>query len=151
MIAAQHTCKGLLRIILPDDMVTVNLEVMTLTGVHVYKRDSNCIEKRYFPWNEENTPPHSFMKKVRETQRDKFREFLESLLDDLVPNSRPKSLCKCPKLANSQNAQISSKQGTSNSDNTQGRQNINDNISITVRKMQVQAQKCQDCNKYIKN
>ena len=100
MLAAQHNCKGLLRIILADDMVTVNLEVMTLTGVHVYKRDRNCIEKRFFPWNEENTPSHEFFKKVRETQWEKSREFLESLLDhDLVPNFRPKSPCKCPKLA----------------------------------------------------
>ena len=68
MIAAQHNFEGLLRIILPDDMVTVNLEVMTLTVVHMYKRDMNCIEKGYFPWNEENTPPHEFLKKVRETQ-----------------------------------------------------------------------------------
>ena len=30
MIAAQHNCEGLLKFILPDDMVTVNLEVMTL-------------------------------------------------------------------------------------------------------------------------
>ena len=46
MTAAQHNCEGLLRIILPGDTVTVNLEVMTFTGVHVYKRDRNCIEKR---------------------------------------------------------------------------------------------------------
>ena len=39
MIAAHHTCEGLLKFILPDDMVTVDLEVMMLTGVHVYKRD----------------------------------------------------------------------------------------------------------------
>ena len=45
MIAVQHNCKGLLKCILPDDTVTVDLEVMTLTGVHVYKRDRNCIEK----------------------------------------------------------------------------------------------------------
>ena len=45
MIAAQHNCKGLLKFILPDDMVTVDLEVMTFTGGHVYKRDRNYIEK----------------------------------------------------------------------------------------------------------
>ena len=142
MIAAQHNCEGLLRIFLPDDMVTVNLEVMTLTGVYVHKRGRNCIQKRYFPWNEENTPLHKFLKKVRETQGEKCRKFLELLLDqDLVPNFRPKSPCKCSKLAkpaNGQNIQISSKQGDSNSDNTQDRQNIDGNIPITVRKMLVQ-------------
>ena len=85
------------------------------------------------------------MKKVGETHREKSREFLELLLDqDLVPNFRPKSPCKCPKLtkpADSYNNQITSKQGASNFDNTQGRQNINDNIPITVGKMQAQAQK----------
>ena len=45
MIAAQHNCEGLLKIILPDDTVTIDLEVMILTGVQVYKRDRNCIEK----------------------------------------------------------------------------------------------------------
>ena len=41
IIAAQHNYEGLQKFILPDDMVTVDLEVMTLTGVHVYKRDRN--------------------------------------------------------------------------------------------------------------
>ena len=49
LIATQHTCKGLLKLILPDDTVTVDLEVMTFTGVHVYRKDRNCVEKRFFP------------------------------------------------------------------------------------------------------
>ena len=49
MIAFLHNCKGLLKLILPDNMVTVDLEVITLTGVHEYKNDRNCIEKRFFP------------------------------------------------------------------------------------------------------
>ena len=49
LIAAQHTCKGLLNFILPDDTVTVDLEVMTLTGVHVHRKDGNSVEKRFFP------------------------------------------------------------------------------------------------------
>ena len=48
MIAAQHTWEVLLKFILPDDTVTVDLEGMTLTGVHVYKRDKNCIENVFF-------------------------------------------------------------------------------------------------------
>ena len=48
MIAAQHKWKGLLRIILPDNTVTVNLEIMTLTGVHVYRRDRNCIKRGFY-------------------------------------------------------------------------------------------------------
>ena len=38
MIAAQLTCEGLLKFILSDDTLTVDLEVMTLTGVHIYKK-----------------------------------------------------------------------------------------------------------------
>ena len=34
MIAAQHNCEGLLKFILPDDTVTIDLEVMTMTRVH---------------------------------------------------------------------------------------------------------------------
>ena len=64
-IAAHHACERLLKFILLDHMVTVHLEV---TGVHVYKRDKNCIEKWFFPWSGENTPPPEFLRKVRETQ-----------------------------------------------------------------------------------
>ena len=49
MMADQHNCKGLLKFILPDDTVTVDLEVMTLTGVHVYRKDRNCSEKKVSP------------------------------------------------------------------------------------------------------
>ena len=60
LIADQHTHKGLLKFTLPDDTVTVDIEVMTLTGVHVYRKDRNSVEKRFFPWSEENTPPPEF-------------------------------------------------------------------------------------------
>ena len=63
MTAAQHICEGLL-----NDTLTVDLEVMTLTRVHVYKRDKNCIEKLFFPWSEQNTPLPEFLRKVREIQ-----------------------------------------------------------------------------------
>ena len=45
LITVQHSCKGLLKFVLPKDTVTVDLEVMTLTGVHVYKKDKNNLEK----------------------------------------------------------------------------------------------------------
>ena len=60
--------------ILPDDTVTVDLEVMTLTGVHVYKRDKNCIKKQFSPWCEENTPPPEFLRK--KLGRPKEREIM---------------------------------------------------------------------------
>ena len=49
LITAQHTCKGLLKFILPNDMVTVDLEVMTLTGVHTYRKDRNNVETHSTP------------------------------------------------------------------------------------------------------
>ena len=45
LITVQHACKGLLKFILPKDTVTVDLEVVTLTGVHIYKKDKNNVEK----------------------------------------------------------------------------------------------------------
>ena len=35
-MAAQHNCEGLLKFILPDDTVTVGMEVIILTGIHIY-------------------------------------------------------------------------------------------------------------------
>ena len=40
---------GLLKFILPKDLETVDLEVMTLTGVHIYKKDKNNLEKMILP------------------------------------------------------------------------------------------------------
>ena len=41
LVTVQHSCDGLLKFILPKDMVTVDLEVMTLTGAHIYKQHKN--------------------------------------------------------------------------------------------------------------
>ena len=91
MMAAQHNCEELLKFVLPDDTVTVDIEVMTLTGIHTYRQDKHCSEKSFIPWREENTPPPAFLKRVRETQTKKSKEFLESIFDqDLEPNFRPK-------------------------------------------------------------
>ena len=100
MIAAQHTCEGHLKFIFPDDTMTVDLEVMTLSGVHVYRGDKKCSEKQFFPWSEENIPPPEFLRIVRETQGKRNKEFLESLLNqELIPYFRPKSPHKCPNFA----------------------------------------------------
>ena len=49
MMAAQNICEGLLKFILPDDMVTVDMEVMTLTGIHIYRQDKHFSEKSCIP------------------------------------------------------------------------------------------------------
>ena len=98
MMAVQHGCEGLLRFILLDNTVTVDIEVMTLKGVHIFKQDKHSSEKSFIPWSEENTHPTAFLKRVREMQTKNSKEFLEAILDqDLTPNFRPKQPCRCPK------------------------------------------------------
>ena len=140
MMAVQHSCEGLLRFILPDDTVTVDMNVMTLTGVHIFRQDKHFSEKSFIPLSEENTPPPEFLKRVRKTQTRKSKEFLESILDrDLEPNFRPKHPCSCPKVAklsDNQLVQVSNLKMTINFKET-----INDNIPLTVRSMEAQAPK----------
>ena len=100
MMAVQHSCEGLLTFILPDNTVTVDMEVMTLTGVHTFQQDKHFNEKSFIPWSKENTLHFAFLKRVKETQTKKSKDFLESGLDqDLEPNFRPKYPCRCPKVA----------------------------------------------------
>ena len=83
MMVIQHSCEGLLRFILPDDTVTIDMEVMTLKGLHIFRQDKHYNEKIFFPWSEDNTPPSSFLKRARETQTKASKEFLESVLDQI--------------------------------------------------------------------
>ena len=54
----------------------------------------------FIPWCEDNKPPSSFLKRVRETQKQTSKEYLETVLDqELQPNCRPKCPCTCPKVA----------------------------------------------------
>ena len=99
MRVIQHGCEGLPRFIIPDNTVTVDMEVMTFKDVHIFRQDKNSKEKTFIPCNEDNTPPSSFLNRVRETQNKTSKEFLESVLDqDLQPNFRPKHPCTCPKV-----------------------------------------------------
>ena len=93
MTVVHHTCEGFLRFFLPEDTVTVDMEVMTLKGIHIFQQDKNSNEKTFIPWSEHNKPPLSFLKRLRDTQNKPTKEFLESMLD------RPKTTCKCPKIA----------------------------------------------------
>ena len=49
LITIHHDNEGLLTIMLPKDTVNVDLEVMTLTGIHVNKKDKSNLEKKIFP------------------------------------------------------------------------------------------------------
>ena len=81
MMVIQHGCEGLLRFIVPDDTVTVDIEIMTLKDIHIFKQDKNSSEKTFIPWSEDNKPPSSFLKRVRESQKTTSKEFLELVLD----------------------------------------------------------------------
>ena len=107
MMAVQHSCEGLLRFILLDDTVTVDMEVLTLKGVHIFKQDKHSSEKSFIPCSEENTPPPAFVKRVRETQMKNSKEFLGSILDqDLESNFRSKQPCRYPKVARLLDSQL---------------------------------------------
>ena len=81
MIITQHTCKGLLSFIILEDTMTVDMEITTLKGIHIFRQDKNSNEKVFIPWSEDNTTPSSFLKRLRETQSKPSAEFLESFLD----------------------------------------------------------------------
>ena len=58
-----------------DDTVTVNVKVMTLTGIYIYRQDRNSSEKSFIPWSEENMSPPGFLKRVRENQAEYQKNF----------------------------------------------------------------------------
>ena len=86
--------KDSLRLILSDDTVTVDMEVMTLKGGHIFKQDKHSGEKGFIPWSK-NTPPPAFLKESKEDTAQKL--FLEVIFDqDLTPNFRPKQPWEMP-------------------------------------------------------
>ena len=140
MMAVQHSCDGFLRFILPDNTVTIDIEVMTLLGVHIFKQDKHSGEKSFIPWSEENTPPPAFLKRERETLTKKSKEFLESILDkDLEPNFRPKHPCRCPKVAKFSDEDFV--QDAKLVRTTNSKETVKDNIPKTVRSMEEPAPK----------
>ena len=99
MTVSQHTCKGLLWFTLPKDTVTADMEVMTLKGTSIFRQDKHSNEKTFIPWNEDNKPPSSFLKRLKETQDKPSRDFLESVMGwNLEPKYRPRHYCTCPKV-----------------------------------------------------
>ena len=81
MTIVHYTSEGFLKFVLPEDTVIVDMEVMTLKGIHIFWQVKNSNEKMFIPWSEHNKPPSSFLKRLRETQDKPSKEFLESMLD----------------------------------------------------------------------
>ena len=74
MMAVHNSYKGLLRFILLADTVTIDMEVMTLLGIYIFKQEKHISEKNFIPWSKENMPPPAFLKRVRETQTKNSKE-----------------------------------------------------------------------------
>ena len=101
MTVVHHQCKGFLKFLVPEDTVTIDMEVMTLKGIHIFRQDRHPNEKKFIPWTDHNKPPSSFLKRLRDTQGTPSKEFLETIVGrNLDENFRPKTPCKCPKVAN---------------------------------------------------
>ena len=62
MTVIHHPYKGFLKFVLPEDTVTVDMEVMTLKGIHIFWQDKHSNEKLFIPWSEHNNSP------LRDTQ-----------------------------------------------------------------------------------
>ena len=100
MTVIHHQCKGFLKFVIPEDTMTVDMEVMTLKGIHIFWQDKHSNEKMFILWSNHNKPPSSFLKIIRDTQGTPSKEFLETLVDrNLDKKFRPKIPCKCPKVA----------------------------------------------------
>ena len=74
-MAVQHSCERLLRFVLPDNNLTVDMEVINLTGVYIFLQDKHFNEKRFISWSK-YAPPPAFLKRVKENQTKKSKEFL---------------------------------------------------------------------------
>ena len=100
MTVVHHQCQGFLKFVIPEDTMTIAMEVITLKGIHIFWQDKHSNEKMFIPWSDHNKPPSFFLKRLRDTQDTPSKEFLETLVDrNLDENFRPKTPCKCPKVA----------------------------------------------------
>ena len=99
--------KDFLRFILPEDTETVDMEVMTLKGLYIFRQDKHSNEKTFIPWSEDHKPPSSFLMRLRETLDKPSRDFLQSVVDkNLEPSYRPRHYCTCPKVAKLSDIQV---------------------------------------------
>ena len=76
-----------LTLTLPDDMVTVNLDVKTLKGQYTYSLTSNYTDLSFNPWSEDLQPSETFMIIVREAQIEPNSYYLEMIMDQSLVNN----------------------------------------------------------------
>ena len=59
MTVMQHNCEGLLRFIILDDTVTIDIEIMTLKGIHILNKIRTPVRKlSSLGVKTTNPPPH---------------------------------------------------------------------------------------------
>ena len=58
MMVIQQICEGLIRFIVPDDTVTIDMEIMTFKGIHIFKQDKNSRRKPLSPGVKTISLPH---------------------------------------------------------------------------------------------
>ena len=68
MTVVHHQCEGFLTFVIQEDNVTIDMEVMTLKGIHIFRQDRHSNEKTFIPWSDHNKHPSSFLKRLRDTQ-----------------------------------------------------------------------------------
>ena len=91
MTVIHHQCKGLLKFVVLEDTMTIDMEVMTLKGNHIFWQDKHSNEKTFIPWSDHSKPP-SFFKETKRTKGTPSKEFLETLVDrNLDKKFRPKT------------------------------------------------------------
>ena len=49
MTVVHHQCEGFLKFVIPEDSMTIDMEVMTLKGIHIFRQDRNSNEKTFIP------------------------------------------------------------------------------------------------------
>ena len=76
-----------LTLTLPDDTVTVNLDVETLKGQYTYSMTNNYTDLSFNPWREDLQPSETFMRIVRELQIEPNLYYLEMMMNQSLVNN----------------------------------------------------------------
>ena len=76
-----------LTLTLPDDMVTVNLDVKMLKGQYTYSMTNNYTDPSFNLWSEDLQPSETFMRIVREMQIEPNSYYLDTMMNQSLVNN----------------------------------------------------------------
>ena len=60
MPVVHHQCERFLKFVVPEDTMTIDMEVMTMKGVPIFQQDTHSNEEMFIPWSDHNKSPSSF-------------------------------------------------------------------------------------------